>query len=90
MKLTSVFAEKYPIENNENLKKFTKKVRWFADSVTIDRIKQIGISQLEIKEELKAGLIRYEPNVFKGIRGYTITSKGIKAIYDYNKKSMQS
>lgn len=82
MTMIELFASKYGgDEKNKTLKSFIKRIRWFGDSLTMSNIKLNDISQIDLKKEREAGLIRWEPNVFKGIGGYTLTTQGIKEIY---------
>ena len=82
MTMIELFASKYAGgEKNKTLKSFTKRIRWFGDSLTMSNIELNDISQIDLKKEREAGLIRWEPNIFKGISGYTLTTKGIKEIY---------
>jgi hypothetical protein len=83
MKMTETYAERFQNADTKNLAGFTRLIR-FYDAITNKNLSRLGVSQKEIKEELEAGLIKYEPNLGISRRetGYSLTAAGVKKIYN--------
>lgn len=81
MKMTELFADKYSNQKDRIPSSFKAYIRQFGDCLTMTGLKLYGITSIEIKEEVDAKLIQYEPNVRKGFSGYRLTTKGIEEVY---------
>ena len=83
MKMIEVFANGYKEKAMyDTLAQFTKRVRAYGDSFTMKKLEEKGVSQLDIREELEKGWIKYESRIgYYGGSGYSLTSSGIKLIY---------
>lgn len=84
MKMTDYFANGYTAKaKGDTLSEFTKRCRHFGDRTDTKTLNASGVTKEELKEELDAGLIKYEPNcgVTRRLSGYSLTTMGIKEVY---------
>lgn len=86
MKMTEVFSNGYKIKAaNDTLQKFTKRCRALGDSLTREELRnKFNVTDAEIAEEVKEGMIKYEPSMsyLKRCIGYSLTTAGIKKVFN--------
>lgn len=84
MKMTDLFAKGYATKaKDDTASRFTLRCRRFGDRMDAQALKTNGVSNTEIAEELKDGLIKYEPNcgITRRLSGYSLTAKGISEVH---------
>lgn len=91
MKLTEYLENRLSgLAKGQSLVEFNKKVRRiYGDTYSEKSLLEIGTSQMEIKVEREAGLIKYEPRCgYMGrSHGYSLTASGIKKFIEPSTQS---